>query len=242
MKYYIICYIDYKNKDLISIKDQYLNKNDAINNLERIAIEFIKECEGKHQANKCKVDKDPTSFVSDMAYKEGMYIRCMDETIVVYEKVSTMSNGIMWNSRETKVNKIGLFTISEWNIDDALFRCNCPRVENVTKIIPVNLSNEKGTYMDELRKLIGEGDADGSHIRATLKPASRRKLKPLKTENVSNKFNLKKNNTSADNGTQFTVIKNVISQQDLDEIDMLLKSLEDYTDENINLLCKEKLD
>ena len=51
MKYYLVYLLDYKNGDSIDIKDSYRTKEDAVNSLEKIAIEYVKELQGKQQVN-----------------------------------------------------------------------------------------------------------------------------------------------------------------------------------------------
>ena len=124
MKYYFICFLDYMIGDAIHIKDCYKEKQDALNNLEKVAIEYVREFQGKQQAEKCKIDKTPEELLMDIACKEGLYIKTVNDTVILYEKVNYVLPGRFYNSNDLKVNKIGLFTISEYNFNDSMFRLN----------------------------------------------------------------------------------------------------------------------
>src|SRR3972149_7695119 len=116
MRYYLIYFLDYKKNDLVNIKDVYITKEDAINNLERIAIEYVKELQGKQQADICKQDTTPEQLLADKAMKEGLYIRKTDDYIVLYSKTTIIIPGTIWgNSNKLQVQKVGQFNITEYN-------------------------------------------------------------------------------------------------------------------------------
>ena len=157
MRYHLIYFIDYKKNDVVSIKDQYSDKNDANKNIERIAIEYVKEMQGKQQAEICKQDKTPEQIQLDATLKEGMYIKKSDDSIILYEKITVVQPGFVFNSNIMKVNKIGLFGLNEYNFDESMItRCSC---SSQRKPIPINKKSTHGgnqALVDELRKLIGD--------------------------------------------------------------------------------------
>jgi len=118
MRYYIIYFLDYKKNNVITIKEMYLAKEDAYNNLERVAIDYIRDLQGKQQAEICKQDKTPEQLLVDKTIKEGIYFKKQDEQITIYEKITIVLPGRVWNSNDLKVNKIGQFNVTEYNIGD----------------------------------------------------------------------------------------------------------------------------
>lgn len=154
MKYHFICFLDYRIEGAIDIKDCYREKEEALNNLERIAIDYVKELQGKQQAEKCKTDKTPEELLVDVTCKEGLYITTVNNTVILYEKTNNILPGRLFGySSDLKVNKIGLFTISEYNFDDSIFR---NKQQNSIAINPISnkkpSSNEKLTFHQKSNK------------------------------------------------------------------------------------------
>lgn len=182
MKQYLTCFIDYKRGDQVIIKNQYFTKEDAQNDLERVAIEHVREYQGKQQADVCKQDKNADQLLADLTLKEGMYIRKMDDSIVLHEKINLVLPGRLWNSSELKVNKIGLFNITEFRSDDSMTaRCSCTsqKREIVNKRPSSNSNSSKThTYLQELQSLLSTGQL-------RLKDANR----PRKTDKLTKKEN-----------------------------------------------------
>lgn len=164
MRYYIIYFLDYKKNHTITIKDMFLAKEDAYNNLEHVAIDYIKELQGKQQAEICKQDKTPEQLLADKTIKEGMYIKKQDEMIIMYEKITVVLPGRIWNSNDLQVNKIGQFSVTEYNFDDILFKCNCNiKIERKQSIeVPLVINNKTTirpayNYLDELKQKLNSG-------------------------------------------------------------------------------------
>lgn len=164
MRYYIIYFLDYKKNNAISIKDMYLAKEDAYNNLERVAIDYIRDLQGKQQAEICKQDKTPEQLLVDKTIKEGMYIKKQDELITVYEKITIVLPGRIWNSNDLQVNKIGQISVTEYNFDDIMFKCDCNfKIERKQSIeVPLILNNKTTirpayNYLDELKMKLESG-------------------------------------------------------------------------------------
>lgn len=153
MKYYMVYLLNYKENDSVTLKDSYSAECDAKNSLERNAIEYIKELQGKQQADICKQDKPPREILKDVTLKEGMYIVKEVDTIVLYEKITVVVPGTVWNSNSLKINKVGKFYVTEFNFDDSIFRCTCmlskPSTVKYTKPT-ISLS-----FVDELKNLNG---------------------------------------------------------------------------------------
>ena len=154
MKYYLVYLLNYKENDSVTLKDSYQAEIDATNSLERIAIEYIKELQGKQQADICKQEKLPKEILKDQTLKEGLYIIKEGDAVILYEKVTVVAEGTLWNSNSLKVNKVGKFYVTEFNFDDSVFRCSCMLSRPSTTIKytkpTINLS-----FVDELKKLDG---------------------------------------------------------------------------------------
>lgn len=164
MRYYIIYFLDYKKNNAIIIKDMYLSKEDAYNNLERVAIDYIKDLQGKQQAEICKQDKTPDQLLVDTTIKEGLYIKKQDEMITLYEKKTIVLPGRIWNTNDLQVNKIGQISVTEYNFDDIMFKCGCNfKIERKQSIeVPVILNNKTTirpayNYLDELKNKLESG-------------------------------------------------------------------------------------
>ena len=85
MKYYLVYLLNYKESDQISIRDSYHNKEDAIHSLERNAVEYIREIQGKQQADICKQEKPIDEILSDIKLREGLYIKKEgNDSIILY--------------------------------------------------------------------------------------------------------------------------------------------------------------
>ena len=180
MKYYLVCFVDYKKNDNIIIKDSYLAKIDAEKRLESVALEYVKEYQGKQQAEKCQLDLTPDQILSDVTLKEGLYIRKVDETVVLYEKVNVVLEGAIWNSYDVKVNKIGLFTISEYNFENQMAMCGCniQKIEKVEKVENTHIvsrsESNPSMLLDELKQLFMKGGSA-----SLLKRKSNMNIKPI---------------------------------------------------------------
>jgi parvulin-like peptidyl-prolyl isomerase len=65
MKYYLVYLLNYKENDTVTLKDSYQNKDDALKSLERNAVEYIRDLQGKQQAEICKQDKKPKDILKE---------------------------------------------------------------------------------------------------------------------------------------------------------------------------------
>lgn len=186
MKYYLVCFIDHTKDDTIIVKDSYQTKEDAINSLERAALEYVKEFQGKQQADRCKTEKTPEQILYDTTLKEGMYIRKLEEKVYLYEKVNVViPSRLLWNSYELKVNKIGLFNISEYNFDDSIFRCGCMLERAKTKSTVIKSPEKQFSFLNELAGLMGTDDKSSitDNWRNIKKQKYKIKKKPIEEQN-----------------------------------------------------------
>jgi len=172
MKYYLVYLLNYKDNDAVILKEAYYEKDDAAKSLERHATEYIKELQGKQQADICKQEKTSQEILLDITMKEGMYYRIEDSVIVLYEKCVLLEPGAVWGLRKNKViNKIGKFYITEYNFDDSIFRCSCMLEQKASapkfKKPAITLS-----FLDELRNLSENNDG-----KIKLKPVKARVVK-----------------------------------------------------------------
>ena len=158
MKYYLVYLLNYKDNDSVILKDSYYEKDDAIKSLERHVTEYIKELQGKQQADICKQEKSSQEILLDINLKEGMYYRIEDSVIVLYEKCVVLEPGAVWGLRKNKViNKIGKFYVTEYNFDDSIFRCNCmlEKKDSAPKFVKPAITL---SFIDELKNLSENGD------------------------------------------------------------------------------------
>jgi len=184
MKFFIIYYIDYKKNDQAIIKELYYTKEDAVRSIERTAVEYIKELQGKQQSDICKQNKTLDEIFADNNLKEGMYIKKFGDYVEIYEKMSILSPGRVWNSYDLKVIKAGKFDITEHNFDDVLFKSTCTCSIPIKKIIKprIHVEDAKATFIDELRDKQANGKI---------------KLRPVKTKVFdSNIINIQNNGTN----------------------------------------------
>lgn len=113
---YFIYFLDNRNR--LQIKNNYSSKYEAINNMENIAIDYIRELQGKQQVDVCKqYDKNIQQLKIDTKIKEGLYLMKEGELIVLYEKSNTLIPGTFWNNYEMNLIKIGFFGLTEYYIE-----------------------------------------------------------------------------------------------------------------------------
>jgi hypothetical protein len=167
MKYYLIYFLDYKKNDTIIIKDVYMTREDAMSNLERVTIEYIKDLQGKQQVDMCKEHegKTPDQLLANKSIKEGLYIRKIDDHILLYQKVTMTVSGMLWNYNKLRVQKIGQFYVTEYNFDDILFKCPCQNNKIETNVLTIKQSNtKKYEFMKELQDKFIDGEIKLKHV------------------------------------------------------------------------------
>lgn len=145
MKYYLIYFLDYKKNDSITIKENhYLTKEDATNNVERIALEYVKEMQGKQQADICKQTKSLDEICNSIDIKNGMYIFKSNDNVILYEKTNLILEGKIWNSQTSVMDKLGMFSVTDIEIDDNILN-NYYNINPTPKRILFNSHEEKTT-------------------------------------------------------------------------------------------------
>ncbi len=205
MKVYLIYFIDHKTGNSVIIKDQYRTLDDSTKNLERVACEYVREMQGKQQFDVCKQNKTMAQLLNDNFVREGMYIECIGNVIVLYEKVQVVVTGTLWNTKVLDVIKIGTFGVTEFVVDEAIAnqgQCNCiaSRAQPVAKSVTKTLTDEgklegsepapsAATMLNQLKSIIAE---NGGTFK--LRPVSERKLRPK----VTDKGNVPKKNQNYD--------------------------------------------
>ncbi|ARF10082.1 hypothetical protein Indivirus_12_10 [Indivirus ILV1] len=154
MKYYLVYLLNYKEFDSVVLKDMYRERDDAIKSLERNAINYIKELQGKQQADICKQDKAVEEILADSKLKEGLYIIKDGDAVILYEKTTVVKVGNLWNSRSLKMIKAGKFYITEYNFDESLFQCN--RIVSQISSVKFDKPKSELSFIDELKSLNGK--------------------------------------------------------------------------------------
>ena len=151
MTCYLIYFQDNIKNNVISIRDTYRTKNDAIINLERIALDYVKKAEGEKQADICKQDKTLLQITNDTTLRNGLYIIKQTEIILLCEKSTKIVAGSLWNGYNTTTEQIGVFGFIEYKFDDNFI--NFSEHKNITK----EIKNEiivAPSFLDELKKII----------------------------------------------------------------------------------------
>lgn len=151
MKYHFICFLDIKVSSEIQIREAYRSYDNAVNNMEKVAVKHIKKKQGAEQVELCKqYNKTINEIELDPTLKEGgLYIMKEADKLALYEKVCTVQ-GTFWSSKEVKLIKIGTFSVVSFDLDVEETKCNC----NVAKSIPIstNNGNQIHSFIDELKK------------------------------------------------------------------------------------------
>lgn len=182
MKYYLVYLLNYKDGDTVILKDSYQDRDDALKSLERTGVEYIKELQGKQQAEICKQDKTVDEILADTKLKEGMYLRKEDTSIILYEKITVFIAGALWGkSKSLQVNKIGKFFITEYNFDDSIFRCTCmTQRASVPKFVRPEATL---SFVDELKSLVEKNDG-----KFNLRPVKARMTLPKEKKRLIKEF------------------------------------------------------
>lgn len=158
MNHYLIYFLDNNKNDMITIEDTYKNKNDAIINIEKIALDYVKKVEGEKQAEICKQDKTPEQITDDLTLKNGLYIIKNNNIVTLYEKTTQIIPGTIWNGYKNVMGKIGMFGMIEYKIDGNLIRCPCSEPKKIIREVKQPNDVKNVSFLDELKKMIGDTD------------------------------------------------------------------------------------
>ena len=204
MKYYLIYYLDNKKDESIQVKAVYLSKEDAVTNLENVAVNYVNEFQGKIQAGICKQDKTPEQILADPALDKGMYLVKDKKTdsLFLYEKVNVVLEGILYNSYDKKITKIGKFDVTEAEIDTApvappmpsFFGFKTPsqassptKTERLLSNVSSAASESHTSYMEELKKKIQANRQRAKEMKELQQ--IRRKSAPTLFDELVSKYN-----------------------------------------------------
>jgi len=155
MKYFFVGYINLTTTQ-VDLKTYFYNHTDAVNRLENIALEYIKEHQGKQQLTYCvQHNKSLTDVINNVELTHGMFIQSENNSIHLYEKVcNSAQNWYGASYSEYKINKLGTFFITNHILDD--FKCKC----NVTSKQTVGVNKINNVYLDELMNRL-KNNTDG---------------------------------------------------------------------------------
>jgi len=160
MKQYIIYFIDYKNNDMVTLKASFTNKDLANDNLETQALQYITELQGKEQREICKQNKTAEELLADLTIKDGLYVKTVNDQIVVYKKFTETTLGWVKNTYETKCIKMGVFGLTELDLSDTpMSKCtNIPPPPSQKQKIVIKPQKPKSTSssLDKNMNLVDE--------------------------------------------------------------------------------------
>lgn len=166
MKYFVIYYINFTNFK-VKLENSYSSLEEANENLLSTALNFVKEEQGKQQSDiALQNDKSEKDLLTEN-FKEGMYIKSTPNEVTLYNKIKEIVSGTFYNSWEMKLNKIGMFGVSEveLNIPSPL-----PPVLPSGIIRPpvpprINIDQQKvSCYLEELKNKLKSGNLGLRHI------------------------------------------------------------------------------
>lgn len=146
MKYYFIAYHDILS-DSITLYEEFHTETDAVNSLEKCSLKYIKKAQGKKQLANCT--RNEMEIINDTAFF-GMFIVKEGNRIILKEKALNIIPGLMWNSHEMKITKLGSFTVVQHDISDTK-SCNC----NLSYTSSV-ASNHNDLFLKELKERLAQ--------------------------------------------------------------------------------------
>jgi hypothetical protein len=152
MTHTLIYFLDNQQNDLITIRGTYINKSDAQDNLEKSALDHVKQVEGERQMVICKQDgKTLDQIADDLSLKNGLYIVCGINNVILYEKSTKVIPGNIWNGLKNVVDKVGVFGLIEYKHN--IIKSNVIKKKE-------NIINEKTSinFLDELTQIINNTD------------------------------------------------------------------------------------
>lgn len=117
MQLKVVCFFDYDKKK-IDLIQTYEIEDLAIQNIEKHALEYIKNQQGIQQSNiALQKNKKENDIIEDDNFKEGYYLLSFENGLKLFEKKKLVSKGYFYTNFDYKIELIGLFMISTLNLD-----------------------------------------------------------------------------------------------------------------------------
>ena len=194
MKAFIIYYID--NGMKMVQKDIYFCKELALNELDTVALDHVKQLEGQKQvAVAVQYGKSTSDIVLNKELKDGLYLRKEQDSVILYEKKDVVDTGIIFNGIKKDLVKIGSFGVIDIDFEDHLLpkKCECFAIKysvgntNDVKITNTKVIKSQLESKDEKEKrmrhtgLVGSltNLFNGEDRKFGLKTINKKELKPL---------------------------------------------------------------
>jgi hypothetical protein len=172
MRLYTIIYIDSKKNGVVITKGCYKSMNVALSDMQNIALNHVKADGGERQETiTFQNNKTLDEIKNDNILNTGLYLRNVEDndikTIHVYEK-TVQDAGLLFSNLKNSIDKIGIFSITEINIDDMLLT-QSREISNIsleTIYQPKNININKNIitpniFMNELITLVNAGNGFG---------------------------------------------------------------------------------
>lgn len=154
---YFVYLLDFLTNGNITLKSSYDCKEDALSDLETIALNYVRDLEGSKQAMIAfQKDKDIEQISLDTNLKDGLYLKKDNECVIVYQKHKLLLPGKIWNSTELKMTKAALFGITYFKINNQT--CVSEIKPTIKKQVLKNTDDKHNNLMNELHKLFSNSD------------------------------------------------------------------------------------
>jgi len=153
MKHWFIIFLDRIN-DTATIVDNFINEELVEKSMEKIVINYIKECNGNSQLPKAdRTEIDDQVILNEVDFN-GYFYRKGKGIIDLYEKKIVTLPGWVRNTQEAQIKRVGTYSFSPYHIEDYK-TCNC----NVARVSTLDL-NADIPFLEELRRTL-EDNIDG---------------------------------------------------------------------------------
>jgi len=203
MKYYIVNLVEIgvdKRPFKISGLKSYRLKEAAEKNLQEIALNYIIEKDGKQQGDIAIQDKIIDEIKFDESLRDGLYIIKNECNLHLYAKKKVKQEGYIYNSYETIINEIGIFMISEVNVDvpEQSYKCSCHLVLSSHKKLPME---QHMPFVNEINDLLRNKNLDDNHVTPSMLGYEKTKYKKnnfVKKDNDSSNDSLSSDSLSTD--------------------------------------------
>jgi hypothetical protein len=117
MKLYVIVFIDCVKDGFVVTKDHYETLEEARDNMERCALEYVRFDGGERQTKiTFQNDKTLDGIKNDYTLGPGLYLKNMEHTIHVYEK-SSSDTGIVLSNITCSLQKKCVISVTSLDIE-----------------------------------------------------------------------------------------------------------------------------